>query len=73
MSNKLRYWVRLDSENIPVVGSNVNRPRRPKFGKWKEIEKVDCCGQTLTYAAAASTVAASTTAAKALAPKMKSL
>lgn len=56
MNNKLRYWVKLDSNNVPVIGSNINRPRTktPKAGRWREIETVDCCGPELTYAADAT-------------------
>lgn len=49
MNSKLRYWVKLDSKNVPVGGSNVNRPKRPTAGRWTQIEPIDCCGPELTY------------------------
>jgi len=49
MASKLRYFVRLDSQNKPVAGSLVARPRKPKInGTWYEISYPNCCNQTLT-------------------------
>lgn len=49
MSSKLRYFVKLDSSNVPVIGSNINRVKRPSTGNWQEIEPIDCCGPELTF------------------------
>lgn len=48
MSNKLRYWVRLDSKHTPVGGSNIARKNKPKSGNWQEILKETCCGPEIT-------------------------
>lgn len=51
MSKALRYFVKLDSKNVPVAASNINRPKRPKSGKWQEISSAVkvCCGPELRY------------------------
>ena len=44
MSQKLRYFVKLDREGTPVAGSNIARTKTPKVGVWQEIFKNTCCG-----------------------------
>lgn len=48
MSNKLRYWVKLDASGVPVGGSNVNRPKKPVNGRWIEVDGGDCCGPVIS-------------------------
>lgn len=53
MSRKLKDWVRLDASGVPVIGSNIRRPKRPTSGKWQLIDVTGCCGPELTVTASA--------------------
>lgn len=48
MANKLRHFVRLDSKNKPVGGSNLSRAKKPKTGSWMEIFPLNCCNVSIT-------------------------
>jgi hypothetical protein len=49
MANRLRFFVRLDSNNKPVLGSLIARPKKPKTNTWLEIFSPNCCNETLEY------------------------
>ena len=48
MATKLRYFVKLDSKNRPVAGSNLTRPKKPKSDVWMEIFPPNCCNTVLS-------------------------
>lgn len=50
-SNKkdLRAYVRIDGSGRVVAGSLVLRRKKPKVGKWMEIQTYECCNPTTTY------------------------
>lgn len=54
MATKLRYFVKLDSKNRPVTGSNLPRPRKPKQGSWMEIFPPNCCNVSIYDAPSAT-------------------
>lgn len=43
MANKKRYFVRLDSKHQPVLGSLIERTKKPKEGKFTEVFFENCC------------------------------
>lgn len=47
-SNKrdLRAYVRIDGSGRVVAGSLVLRRKKPKVGKWMEIQTYECCDTT---------------------------
>lgn len=49
-SNKrdLRAYVRIDGSGRVVAGSLVLRRKKPKVGKWMEIQTYECCDGTTT-------------------------
>jgi hypothetical protein len=49
-SNKrdLRAYVRIDGSGRVVAGSLVLRRKKPKVGKWMEIQTYECCDQPTT-------------------------
>ena len=49
-SNKkdLRAYVRIDGSGRVVAGSLVLRRKKPKVGKWMEIQTYECCNETTT-------------------------
>ena len=49
-SNKkdLRAYVRIDGSGRVVAGSLVLRRKKPKVGKWLEIQTYECCDGTTT-------------------------
>lgn len=49
-SNKkdLRAYVRIDGSGRVVAGSLVLRRKKPKVGKWMEIQTYECCDTTTT-------------------------
>ena len=49
-SNKkdLRAYVRIDGSGRVVAGSLVLRRKKPKVGKWLEIQTYECCDTTTT-------------------------
>ena len=49
-SNKkdLRAYVRIDGSGRVVAGSLVLRRKKPKVGKWMEIQTYECCDQQTT-------------------------
>jgi len=60
-SNKrdLRAYVRFDGSGRVVAGSLVLRRKKPKVGKWMEIQTYECCDDTTTTTT--TTVAPTTT------------
>jgi hypothetical protein len=49
-SNKkdLRAYVRFDGSGRVVAGSLVLRRKKPKVGKWMEIQTYECCDEQTT-------------------------
>jgi hypothetical protein len=49
-SNKkdLRAYVRFDGSGRVVAGSLVLRRKKPKVGKWMEIQTYECCDEITT-------------------------
>jgi len=49
-SNKqdLRAYVRIDGSGRVIAGSLVLRRKKPKVGKWLEIQTYECCDGTTT-------------------------
>lgn len=39
---KIKHYYRIDNKNRPIPGSNVSRPKKPNFGRYKEITLL-CC------------------------------
>ena len=50
MSNTktLKAYVRYDGSGRVVAGSLVLRRKKPKVGKWMEIQTYECCNETTT-------------------------
>lgn len=49
MAQKFRYFVKLDANLKPVIGTNITRTKKPKgAGNWLEILPENCCNQTVT-------------------------
>ncbi len=55
-----RYFVRLDSNGKPVLGSLVGRKAAPKTGTWLEITGY-CCAPTTTTTTTSTTTTTTTT------------
>lgn len=64
-SNKkdLRAYVRIDGSGRVVAGSLVLRRKKPKVGKWMEIQTYECCDDitTTTTSSSTSTTTSTTT------------
>ncbi len=46
MTNKLKFWYRLDQNGIPIPGTLERRATKPTTGKWKELAVIDpCCDE----------------------------
>jgi hypothetical protein len=65
-SNKkdLRAYVRFDGSGRVVAGSLVLRRKKPKVGKWMEIQTYECCDEittTTTSSSSTSTTTSTTT------------
>lgn len=64
-SNKkdLRAYVRFDGSGRVVAGSLVLRRKKPKVGKWMEIQTYECCDEitTTTTSSSTSTTTSTTT------------
>lgn len=64
-SNKrdLRAYVRIDGSGRVVAGSLVLRRKKPKVGKWMEIQTYECCNDitTTTTSSSTSTTTSTTT------------
>jgi hypothetical protein len=56
-SNKrdLRAYVRFDGSGRVVAGSLILRRKKPKVGKWMEIQTYECCDDTTTSTTSSST------------------
>lgn len=67
MSNKrdLKAFVRFDGSGRIVAGSLILRKKKPKVGKWHEIQAYECCNYvptTTTTTSSTSTTTTTTTA-----------
>jgi hypothetical protein len=59
MTNKrdLKAFVRYDGSGRVVAGSLILRRKKPKVGKWTEIQGYQCCNNvTLTYTLSSATI-----------------
>jgi hypothetical protein len=62
MSAKLKYFVRLDSKNLPVLDSMIARKRKPQSGTWLEVKQgVGCCPEEVVVPPAPATAVADIT------------
>lgn len=61
----LKAYVRIDGSGRVVAGSLVLRRKKPKVGKWMEIQTYECCNPTTT---STTTVAPTTTSTTTVAP-----
>lgn len=44
----LKAFVRYDGNGRVVAGSLILRKKKPKIGKWQEIQTYECCNPTTT-------------------------
>jgi len=54
----LKAYVRFDGSGRVVAGSLVLRRKKPKVGKWVEIQAYECCNETTTTTTSSSTTLA---------------
>lgn len=53
----LKAFVRYDGSGRVVAGSLILRRKKPKVGKWTEVQGYECCNDvTLTYTVATPTI-----------------
>ena len=57
-NQRLKAFVRFDGSGRVVAGSLILRRKKPKVGKWVEINAYECCNPTTTTT---TTVAPTTT------------
>lgn len=57
-NQRLKAFVRFDGSGRVVAGSLILRKKKPKVGKWVEIQAYECCNETTTTT---TTVAPTTT------------
>lgn len=57
-NQRLKAFVRFDGSGRVVAGSLILRKKKPKVGKWHEIQAYECCNETTTTT---TTVAPTTT------------
>ncbi len=64
MSNKrdLKAFVRFDGSGRIVAGSLILRKKKPKVGKWYEIQAYECCNYVPTTTTTTSSTSTTTTA-----------
>jgi len=47
-TNKLKTYIRIDSNGRDVAGSNVLRLKMPVTGRWRELSAYECCGPSVS-------------------------
>jgi len=52
-NQRLKAFVRIDGSGRVVAGSLILRKKKPKVGKWQEIQAYECCDTTTTTTTAA--------------------
>ncbi len=57
----LQAYVRIDGSGRVVAGSLVLRKKKPKVGKWHEIQTYECCNPTTTTTTTAAPTTTTTT------------
>lgn len=57
----LQAYVRIDGSGRVVAGSLVLRKKKPKVGKWHEIQTYECCNETTTTTTTAAPTTTTTT------------
>lgn len=60
-NQRLKAFVRIDGSGRVVAGSLILRKKKPKVGKWQEIQAYECCDTTTTTTTAAPTTTTTTT------------
>lgn len=58
---KLRAFIRLDASGTIIPGSVVLRKSQPKYGRWQEITRNECCVPETTTTTTTSTTTTTTT------------
>lgn len=63
MSNKrnLKAFARMDGSGRLVAGSLILRNKKPKNGKWVEVQAYECCNPIVPSTTTTTTTAAPTT------------
>lgn len=54
-NHRLQAFVRVDGSGRVVPGSMVLRAKKPKSGKWQEVQTYTCCNTTTTTTTTSTT------------------
>lgn len=57
----LKAFVRYDGQGRVVAGSLILRKKKPKVGKWVEIQAYECCNPTTTTTTSSSSTSTTST------------
>lgn len=60
-NQRLKAFVRFDGSGRVVAGSLILRRKKPKVGKWVEIQAYECCNPTTTTTTTAAPTTTTTT------------
>lgn len=60
-NQRLKAYVRFDGSGRVVAGSLILRRKKPKVGKWVEIQAYECCNPTTTTTTTAAPTTTTTT------------